>query len=414
VLAAPPAEPAKAAGGGDGIKVLVKGNNEFGCALYGRLGRAGENLFLSPYSISTALGMTYAGARGETEKQMAKVLCFELPQEKLHATFKGLAEGLKARAEAKKAYELSVANALWGQKGIALQKEFVELTQANYGAGLRDVDFAGATEASRQTINAWVEKETRDKIKELLKPGILTAQTRLVLTNAIYFKGQWETAFDKKETQEAPFTLAVPAAQEAPAPKMNVPLMHRKGTFGFWETDGLQVLELPYKGRDLSMVIILPTVPTTQEREMRHAWRLEAYAELEKTTTALQLGKWLEAMRQQEVEVCLPRFKVTSEFSLGEPLTSMGMTDAFSVEKADFSGMTRTEHLFISAVVHKAFVEVNEEGTEAAAATGVVLELKMAREPPPMFRADHPFVFLIREVKTGSILFMGRVMDPAK
>lgn len=401
-------EPGKAAN--PAAKVVI-GNTAFACDLYQKLSTDKGNLFLSPYSISTALAMTYAGARGDTATQMAATLHFDQPAEKLHGAFKSMADGLTGEA-GKKAYELSVANALWGQKGMTLQKEFVDLTAANYGAGLRDVDFVGATEAARTTINTWVEQQTHDKIKELIKPGILDNMTRLVLTNAIYFKGQWEKAFDKKATSDAPFTLAVPADQKTPAPKVNVPLMYQKGKFNLYQTDGLQVLELLYKGGDLSMVLILPTEPQNRNATPMQLWRLEAYADLEKSITPAQLDAWLKAARLQEVQVYLPRFTVTKEFSLADTLKSLGMTDAFS-GKADFSGMTGTKDLFISAVIHKAFVDVNEEGTEAAAATAVAVAAKNGHSTPtPTFRADHPFLFLIRDVRSGSVLFMGRLMDP--
>jgi len=403
--------PAAAAKPAEGeVAAVVAGNTSFACDLYQRLSAEQGNLFLSPYSISTALAMTYAGAAGTTATQMAAVMHFDVPQATLHPAFQSLAAELTGGAE-KKAYELSVANALWGQKDYKFLDAFLQTCRTNYGGGLRTVDFAGATEAARGTINAWAEKETHDKIKELLKPGILTSLTRLVLTNAIYFKGQWETAFDKKQTQDAPFTLAVPAASREKAPTVTVPMMHRKGQMKFWETDGLQVLELPYKGGDLSMVILLPVEPKERLRAPLNPWRLESHAAFERSITAERLNQWLRAMRLQEVDVFLPRFTVTSEFSLAETLKAMGMKDAFTTD-ADFSGMDGTKALYISAVVHKAFVDVAEEGTEAAAATAVVMAVKGAPQEAPVFRADHPFVFLIRHMKTGSILFMGRVMNP--
>ena len=419
----------------ENMSKVVAGNTTFACALYHRLSAEKGNLFLSPYSISTALAMTYAGAGGNTHLQMTRTLhfCREMGEEiviphgddpggrrpfisywngqELHQAFAAIQRQLAAGGG--KGYELSVANALWGQKDHKFLDAFLQTCSTNYGGGLRNVDFAKATEGARTTINTWIEQQTHDKIKELLKPGILTPDVRLVLTNAIYFKGHWETAFDKKRTQDAPFTLAVPADQKEPAAQVTVPMMHRKGKVQFHETDGLQVLELPYKGGDLSMVILLPTMPKNLNAVPRHAWRLEAYTEFERSITSAQLDAWLKALRSQEVDVYLPRFAVTSEFGLAETLKSMGMTDAFAVDKADFSGMTGEKDLFLSAVIHKAFVDVNEEGTEAAAATAVVMKAANGHsEPKPVFRADHPFVFLIRHVKTGSILFMGRVMNP--
>ena len=367
---------------------VVAGNNTFGFELYGKLRGQEGNLFLSPYSISTALGMTYAGARGNTEAQMAKVMHFGVGQEALHRAFAGIIGDLKGRD--KKAYELTTANALWAQKGYPFRKEYFELVKHNYGAGLENLDFAGATEEARKTINAWVEKETKEKIKELFKPGVLDDQTRLVLTNAIYFKGKWATQFDKKLTKDDAFHLAK-------GKDVTVPMMHVKAEFRYSEYAECKVLELPYVGEGLSMMVVLPA-------------GVEGLGKLEEKLDAEHVDNWLGQMEEREVEVALPRFKVTSEFRLDDVLKAMGMTDAFSWERADFSGMTGKSDLFIGAVVHKAYVEVNEEGTEAAAATGVGMMGKS--EQPTIFQADHPFFFMIRDKKTGSILFMGRVMDP--
>lgn len=377
---------------GNNRAAVVWGNNEFAFDLYKKLrGREG-NLFLSPFSISTALAMTYAGARGGTEARMAKVLHLTLPGEELHSAFaeliRGLDEGKKGRG-----YELVVANALWGQKGYGFLKEYLDLTRSCYGAGLHEVDFEKAAEAARKTINAWVEEKTKDKIKDLIKPGVLDSLTRLVLTNAIYFKGQWASRFKEEETKDSPFTLSS-------GKKINVPMMNQTEEFGYIEDGNAKALELPYKGDRLSMVVLLPK-------------KVNGLAGLEESLTAKKLSKWLSAVRKQEVVVSLPRFKFTSEFGLADVLKSMGMTDAFSLPPADFSGMDGKKDLFISAVIHKAFVEVNEEGTEAAAATAVVMKLEAAMpEPIPVFRADHPFLFIIRDTKTGSILFMGRVAKP--
>ncbi len=288
-------------------------------------------------------------------------------------------------------YELSVANALWAQKGYQFLRAFLNTTTTNYGAGLNQVDFVSATEAARKTINDWVEKKTEGKIKDLIKPGVFNTLTRLVLTNAIYFKGNWARQFEKVETKDSPFTVARDK-------NVTVPMMSQKAQFAYAETETLQLLELPYAGDQLSMVILLPK-------------ELDGLADLEKSLTPGSLRECLQGLRKQEVVVQVPRFKLTSEFSLARVLASMGMTDAFSRE-ADFSGMTGDTELFISAVIHKAFVDVNEEGTEAAAATAVVMTLKSAPLRPPIFRADHPFLFLIRDNQSGSILFLGRVVNP--
>lgn len=375
---------------------LAEGNNAFACQMYRRLAAKPGNHFFSPYSISAALAMTYAGARGKTEVQMAKVLHFPLSENRLHAAFKDLGEALNAGGK-ERPYQLSVANALWGQKGYEFLAPFLGVVNRNYGGGLRRVDFVGDTEGARKTINTWVEEQTQQKIKELIPEGILDKLTRLVLTNAIYFKGDWASQFDKKRTSEERFT-AVSAIQRR-IKTVQVPMMHQKGKFGYLETPQMQVLEMPYVGGDLAMMVLLPREKTA-----------ESLAEVEKSLSAENLKKWASLLRKQEVVVSLPKFKATSSYRLDDALKSMGMSDAFS-RAADFSGMDGTKFLYITAVLHKAFVDVNEEGTEAAAATAVVMALRSISRPT-VFRADHPFLFLIRHVKTGSILFMGRMMNP--
>ena len=372
-------------------EMVVQGNNAFALDLYARLKDRDGNLFFSPHSISTALAMTYSGARGGTEKQMAEVLHFDLEQKRLHAAFRELLDQLETE-EGQRGYQLSVANALWGQKGYRFLDKFLELTKENYGAGLNEVDFIGSTETARQTINAWVERQPEDKIKELIKPGVLDRLTRLVLTNAIYFKGVWISQFEEEMTRPAPFTLFS-------SRKADVPMMHKTADFKYMEAEDFQALELSYVGESLAMTIFLP----------KEAGGIGAF---ERSLTAEKLVRWLSELREQEVIVALPKFKVTSEFSLAEVLKSMGMTDVFDEDRADLSGMSGKKDLFITAVLHKAFVEVNEEGTEAAAATGVVVGLTSAPPSQPIFRADHPFLFMIRDLRSNSILFMGRVMDP--
>jgi serpin B len=375
-------------------QALVGGNNKFAIELFAKLQSQQGNLFLSPYSISTALAMTYAGACGTTQEQMAKALQFPTPtlsNEQFHNAFGGIIRQLN-EAGKKGGYELVVANALWGQKDYKFLQEFLTLVRTNYDGDLKQVDFVNQTEAARKTINDWVENKTKGKIKELIKPGTLDSMTRLVLTNAIYFKGKWASQFKPDKTQDAPFTLLG-------GEKVNVPMMNQTSNFGYTETDTAQVLEMPYVNNDLSMVVLLPK-------------KLDGVNELEKEMTSETIAGWLAKLHKREVQVWLPRFKLTCEFELAKVLGSMGMPDAFCA-KADFSGMTGNKELFISAVVHKAYVEVNEEGTEAAAATGVAMKLTSVPLPPPVFKADHPFVFLIRDNHTGSILFLGRTANPA-
>jgi serpin B len=406
VMAAPHGFAAEnAAGSTEAAKQLVvEGNNMFALELYAKLRSQGGNLFVSPYSISTALAMTHAGARGRTASLMAQVLHFPAtageteessppgPDRRQFASAYGqIIKDLNKRGE-KGAYTLNVANALWGQKGFGFLKEFLDLVRTEYGGQLTEVDFVRAVEASRKTINTWVEKQTKDKIKDLIPAGVLDSMTRLVLTNAIYFKGNWARQFKKNQTQDGPFILA-------DGRKVETPMMNQTAQFGYMETDILQCLELPYVDKELSMIILLPKEP-------------DGLSKLEQTLTAENLSQWLARLYSREVVVCVPKFKVTAQFSLASVLQSMGMTDAFSSD-ADFSGMDGKKDLFISAVIHKAYVDVGEEGTEAAAATGVVMKLtSVGPSETPVFRADHPFLFLIRDNKSGGILFIGRVTDP--
>ncbi len=373
---------------------VVSGNTEFAFELYQQLRGEEGNLFYSPYSISTALAMTYAGARGETAAQMAETLHYWPKQKPFHTMF-GYIINLLNQLERKGDCQLSVANALWAQKDYPFLDSFVELNKRHYKAGLENVDFIDNTEReiSRQRINRWVKDQTQDKIKNLIPKGVLTDLTRLVLTNAIYFKGDWANAFDAAKTKEAPFYVT-------PDKSVTAPLMFQSKMFEYGQTKQVKVLKLPYKGDDLSMVVLLPRGGHT-------------LAEIEEQLTAEKFRYWSNLTGPSEVRVFLPRFKMTSKFSLNEILADMGMPDAFG-GKADFSGMDGTKMLYISAVLHKAFVEVNEEGTEAAAATGVVMTLKAMPPRPNEFRADRPFVFVIKDNHTGSVLFVGRVTDPTK
>jgi len=369
------------------VASVVGGNNRFALDLYARLrNEQSGNLFFSPSSISTALAMTYAGARGDTESEMAKVLHFNLPQDKLHPGFASLNKTLNGNGE-KGGYLLLGANRLWGQQGSGFLPEFLTITRTRYDAELAEVDFVRQTEQARKQINTWVEERTQGKIKELITPDILDALTCLVLTNAIYFKGDWTKPFDNKVTKDAPFQIT---SQQ----RTNVPMMHQQGDFRYWAGDGLKILELPYGRGHLSMLVLLP-----DETGGLH--------DLEARLTSGNLSQWLMNVREQPVRVFLPRFKLSSQFRLKNALNAMGMLLAFS-GRADFSAMNGKRDLFISAVIHKVLVDVNEEGTEAAAASAVI----MTRSIPEEFRADHPFVLLIRDNRTGSILFLGRLMNP--
>ena len=373
---------------------LTGGNTAFALDLYARLKSADGNLFFSPYSISTCLGMTYAGARGATAAQMAQTLHFDTNPLRLGAAFGELQQQLNNEPE-KKGIELNLANGLWGLQDHPFLPTFLKLAQQSYDAHWEQVDFRSHAEAVRTEINDWVDRQTKGKITGLIAPGLLGPATRLVLVNAIYFKGSWMRKFDERATTQAPFTVT-------PKQKPEVALMNLTADFKYAEVDGLQLLELPYAGDELGMVVLLPPEP-------------EGLNSVEARLNSQALNRWLAQAREQKVAVSLPKFKLAAQFSLAQPLAEMGMTDAFSLQ-ADFSGMDGERDLFLSAVVHKAFVEVNEAGTEAAAATAVVMRSNavMRPRPTPVFRADHPFLFLIRDRHSGSILFLGRLVDPTR
>ncbi len=375
------------------IPALSQGNLAFALDLYQQLHGQSGNLFYSPFSISLALAMTYAGAQNATESQMAQTLHFDLPQDQLHAALNALALTLEERqgSAEQPGFKLNVANALWGQDGFAFQPEFLDTLALNYGAGMQAVDFSRSEEA-RQTINDWVADQTEEKIKDLIPEGALNALTRLVLTNAIYFNAAWLTPFDANETRQDSFDLL-------DGSEVQVPMMRQTESFGYLEAEDYQAVELFYEGRQLSMVILLPDE--------------EQFESFDASLDDETLQSILAGLEMQRLDLSMPKFKVESSFGLAKTLADMGMADAFDVTKADFSGMTGQPDLYITDVVHKAYVDVNEEGTEAAAATGVVMGLKsMPTGEPIQVKIDRPFLFLIRDVETGTILFMGRVVQP--
>ena len=373
---------------------VVEGSNAFAVDLYAQLRKQSGNLFFSPESISTAIAMAYAGASGTTAAQMAATLHFTLPPDKLHPAMGALLAGLNGPHAG---YQLRVADALWAEKDFTFLDGFLKLTRSDYDAGFNRLDFKGAAEASRATINQWVEEKTDDKIKNLLPPGSVTPATRLVLTNAIYFKGDWQSQFAKAQTKDEDFHLSATQSVKAP-------LMHLTSKLGYFNGGTFQAVEIPYKTGELSMILLLPN----------DAGGLPA---LEQSLTGANAKQWLSQLRPGfNVVLTMPKFKMTQQFQLGGTLSAMGMATAFDRSAADFSGMTGNRDLWISAAIHKAYIDVNEEGTEAAAATAIGMRsMAMARpQPPIVFRADHPFLFLIRDNHSGAILFMGRVVDPAK
>ena len=378
---------------------IGQSNNAFAVDLYGKVaGKTAGNLFFSPFSIQTALAMTYAGARGTTAEQMAAVLHLPAESTTIPGDFGGLIKGLVSTGTDEGetgGVNLSIANALWGQAGFDFLPDFIQLLKTDYGAGIEELDFGHNAEGARQTINGWVEDQTHDKIKNLIAPGILLPSTKLVLTNAIYFKGTWVDPFNKSATELEPFHQSASAASQ-------VNMMQAHEECGYAEGGDFQALELPYRGERLGMIVLLPS-------------KVDGMPALEKKLTPGMLSGVFEKLRPKfrRVAVFLPRFQLTEQLELAGTLRSMGMEAAFDPAHADFSGMTGTKLLFISNVIHKAYVGVNEEGTEAAAATAVVMVgAAMPMGPPVVFRADHPFLFMIRDETSGAILFMGRVTNP--
>jgi serine protease inhibitor len=390
--------PAAPASSSDDVKAVAAGNNAFTADLYGKLVKADENLFFSPYSISSALAMTYLGARGATADEMARTLHFTLRPGSLHPAYGALIRRLNSGG-AGGSFDLFVANRLWGQKGEKLLPVFLDDEEKYYGSKLVELDFRHNLEKSRITINTWVEQQTKDKIKELLARGTLLPDTPLVLTNAIYFKSAWAEAFDKKATRKEPFHVGKDK-------KVDVDMMHKVIQCRYGSMQDVALLEMPYTRHALSMIVLLPL-------------DIEGIRKLEASLTPDALGRMLAKLGDgdstpfQPVEVSLPKFKTTGTFDLAATLQGMGMKSAFG-RGADFSGIDGGHSLFISKVIHKAFVDVDEQGTEAAAATAVVMARGCApvKDKAITFRADHPFIFLIRHNESGAILFMGRFARP--
>jgi serpin B len=379
------------------VRNVATSINGFAFDLYGQLAKKEGNLFCSPASISAALAMTYAGAGGDTEKEMGHVLHFDrnptqLPVARFHEAY-GRLTSLLNSGGGQGGYVLRTANRLWGQESYEFLPDYLKITREQYGAELAELDFQ-QTEAARREINEWVEQQTQQKIKDLIPSGVLRDDARLVLTNAIYFLGGWDEEFSETATQNQPFFVTSQQTVE-------VPLMTQTERFRHAESDDVQVLEMPYRGHEISMVVLLPKTR-------------DGLAGLEGKLTADHTQKWIASLRSRKVQVFLPKFKMTSQFALKDALSAMGMPTPFT-EAADFSKMASSERLMISEVVHKAFVDVNEKGTEAAAATAVLIAPTSALvepEEPATFRADHPFVFLLRDNRSGAVLFLGRVSNP--
>jgi len=372
----------------------VLSNSAFACDLYAQLKDTEGNLFFSPFSVSTALAMTYAGAKADTAAQMRKTLRFPASQEETHA---GFADLLKHFAEVNRSgnVQLNMANSLWPQKGTVLEN-FLALMKQNYGVEITPVDYEHAEPEARAQINRWVEDKTQEKIKNLISMP-LALSTRLVLVNAVYFKGTWEEAFDPVLTKDASFFSGDDHV-------VQVPLMRQTEWLKYAEMNNNQIIELPYKSGALSMFVVLPAAKTSA-----------GLRKLEESLSGEQIAEWKAQMKGTKVQVFLPKFKLEwGTASLVRMLKNLGISDAFEFGKADFSGINGDKSFFIGDLLHRAFVAVDEKGTEAAAATGVAVAAgaNPNTAPPPVFRADHPFIFFIQDNATGSILFLGRVVNP--
>jgi serpin B len=373
-------------------------NNQFAFDIYAQLKSSSGNLFFSPFSISQALAMTYAGAKGETETQMADTLHFTMGQGTTHKGFNKvnlMLEKQMSQVENSDAdkFQLEIANSIWAQTGDSWRPEFLDQMMTNYGAGIYPEDFASDFENARLRINSWVEEKTKNKIRDLLAKGTLNSATAMVLVNAIYFYGSWIEPFKKEATSDQEFIMADNT-------KITVPMMFQSEDHRYAEVDDVQVVELPYKNCDISMLVLLPK--TDGMEAMETALNNEFIARINENLT------------NRTVMLSLPKVKMEDDFDLGDTLSTMGMPAAFDPGTADFSGMNGEGGLYISKVIHKAMVDIDEKGTEAAAATAVVMTKSMAPMPsePVEFTADHPFIIMIRDNETGSILFMGRVNDP--
>lgn len=380
------------------LAAVAAADSTFGAALLAVLAEGSDaNLAVSPFSIRLALAMTYAGAGGETADQMAAVLGYNLPGDRLHAAFNALDAAIEDRAGAfpgeggeERSIEISISNSLWGQAGFPVKQAFLDALALNYGAGMRLVDFVTAAESARQVINAWVAGETNDRIPELIPPGVLDPQTLLVLTNTVYLLADWALPFDSEATADGSFT-------RLDGSTVTAPFMHQQLNTGYALGDGWRAVELAYVGQEVAMLLVVPDEGRYPEAEASAA---DLFAEVRS------------ALAPIEVKLALPRFEFRSRASLPEALRSLGMVDAFDGGAADFSGISGEGGLFISDVIHEVFVSVNEAGTEAAAATAVI----MGRGLPPIpveLTVDRPFLFWLYDRPTGSVLFLGRVLAPS-
>ncbi len=372
----------------ESVSILVNSLNDFSFNFYQKIAMSEEgNIFFSPYSIFTALSMAYEGSRENTATEMKNVLNILQNDSPTLGSFGRIYNLLNQNQDG---YTIITANAFWAHQNYEFLKEYLGLLENFYMAEAYELDFSKNVEAA-EIINNWIEEQTHDKIKDMIQPDMLSDLTKLVLTNAIYFKGLWDSPFDPKMTYETDFELL-----SGGTVKINMMSDPKDSFFNYTETDNLQILEMDYYGNDLSMFVILP-----KENNITIA---------ESSMNFENLSNWKNDLYEMDINVEIPKFKFETKYSLNSLLKEMGIIDAFSSGIADFSGMDGTKNLFISRALHQAFVEVNEEGTEAAAATAIIMELTAI---PNNFRADHPFVFFIQHKETGAIIFIGRVIDPS-
>ncbi len=377
------------------LEPIVQGTNDYSWwAWQASRSHLQGNMFYSPFSQVAAMSMVYAGAEGETEAQIGVALGVpEGGEDSWHQQMGLLLADLTG--EHYRPYTLYAANKIWGQAGYPWEEDFLSVVDEQYLAPLEDADFAGDYDTVRQDINDWVAEQTRDRIAELFKQGDISSDTRMVLANAIYFLADWEEQFDEDETQYRDFTLSSGAT-------VNVPMMYMSADLSLGSFDGVQVLEMPYESGEVSMVFIMPS-----EHDGLDA--------LEDSLNTEQVATWLDGLAETEVSVIIPSFQMECDFPIEDVLLDLGVVDAWNATDADFSGLLDPawDGLWLGKVVHKAFVRVDEQGTEAAAATGAAMVTESA-EVSQEFHADHPFIFLIRDRLTGTVLFQGRMTDPSQ
>lgn len=382
----------------DDVRAVVDGDNAFALDLYQSLRARDGNLVFSPYSISLALAMTYAGAHSETESQMARTLHYTLPQDRLHPAFNQLdldltKEGQPASKD-EQPLQLDIANAVWAEQTFSFLQGYLDLIARNYGAGIQLADFINQYEAKRRDINQWVSDQTNNKITDLIPQGVLDSSTKMVLVNAIYFKADWQEQFDPADTHDAHFHLLDGSDVQVKMMSNNL------SGVPYAAGNGYQVAELVYAGNTAAMDILVPDEGN--------------FTEFESQLNSQKLDEILNGMRPTTLALRLPKFSYKTNFDLGDQLSALGMPDAFDRDRADFSGMTGGRDLFISKVLHQAFVALDEKGTEAAAATAVIMMPTSAMPPGVTLTVDRPFIFIIRDLDSGQILFIGRTLNPTE